>query len=336
MHRAFYSDDIIYSVLTHLRFSPTDLKNVATTCPRLAGPALDILWSEQSSLVPLIMCLPEDARKIMDRTIHLSREPTPSEWERLRITASRVRKFIEPDSDVYDAFYPKLCVSGLVLRRLFEQFSSPMLFPNLFTFDYKALQEYNPDLSVVRMFMSAGLEALFLDVFAQFPTHEAEQFLAALPVEAHGLRELSISMDDGDTAFAVLPSFGMLPKLITLTISGVDVYMTRQAITNIQQARCLNTLNLNLHGTAYDHDGGIMALELSSLERLSLSGDVLPVHALHSSNHYSSTIIRHYRVPPTSFPDRNHCVYGIVIHIVPKSWILETDLYGGRNRSGKR
>jgi hypothetical protein len=69
MHRAFYSEDIIYSVLTHLKFSPTDLKNVAMTCSTLARPALDILWSEQSSLVPLIMCLPEDARKIMDRTI---------------------------------------------------------------------------------------------------------------------------------------------------------------------------------------------------------------------------------------------------------------------------
>jgi hypothetical protein len=69
MHRAFESDDIIYSVLEHLKSSPTDLVNVATTCSRLAGPALDILWSKQSSLVPLVKCLPRDAWKVKNQTI---------------------------------------------------------------------------------------------------------------------------------------------------------------------------------------------------------------------------------------------------------------------------
>jgi hypothetical protein len=69
MHRVFDSEDIIYSVLEHLEFSPTDLKNVVMTCSRLAGLALNILWSEQSSLVPLIKCLPQGAREIADKTI---------------------------------------------------------------------------------------------------------------------------------------------------------------------------------------------------------------------------------------------------------------------------
>jgi hypothetical protein len=122
--------------------------------------------------------------------------------------------------------------------------------------------------------MSPGLEALLLDISGRFPTHEVEQFLGALPVEAHGLRQLSISTDHGATAFVVPPSLGKLPKLITLAIRGVDVCLTRQAITNIQQARCLNTLILSLRETSYD--GGVMALELSSLERLFLSSNVLP------------------------------------------------------------
>jgi hypothetical protein len=69
MHRAFDSEDIVYSVLKHLKSSPTDLMNAAMTCSRLAGPALDILWSEQSSFVPLVMCLPEDTLEITDKTI---------------------------------------------------------------------------------------------------------------------------------------------------------------------------------------------------------------------------------------------------------------------------
>ncbi|KIK34644.1 hypothetical protein CY34DRAFT_17576 [Suillus luteus UH-Slu-Lm8-n1] len=177
MHRAFDSENIIYSVLKHLKFSPKDLKNVAMTCSRLAGPALNILWSEQSSLAPLIMCLPHDTRKSMDSTIHLSREPTPSEWERLRMNASRVRRFSEPP-------------------HFYWRFPPATFFPNLCAFDPQALQQYRSDIPLIRKFMSPGLEALLLDVSTYFPMHKVERFLGALPVEAH-----------------VLPSFGKLPKL---------------------------------------------------------------------------------------------------------------------------
>ncbi|KAG1732537.1 hypothetical protein EDD22DRAFT_960343 [Suillus occidentalis] len=268
MHRAFDSDDIVYSILEHLRFPLTDLRNVAMTCTRLAGPALNVLWSEQSSLLPLIMCLPQGALGIADETI------TPSEWERIITNASRVRRFIEPAN--HGELHPEPIVSGLVLWRLFERFPPATLFPNLCSFDSQALREYSSDISLVGGFMSPALEVLLLDVSAQSPTHEVEEFFRTLPERARGLRELSISMGDGDMAFAVLPSFGNLPKLIALTIRKVNVSMTRQVITNIQQARYLNTIELTLHGTAYDHDGGVTALELGSLERLSLFGDILP------------------------------------------------------------
>ncbi|KAG1758877.1 hypothetical protein EDD22DRAFT_996804 [Suillus occidentalis] len=229
MHRALESEDIIYAVLEHVKYSSTDLLNIAMTCSRFAGPVLDILWSEQSSLVPLIMCLPQDAWEVENQTINFSREPAP-----------------KPSAV---SLHPKLSVSGLVLRKLFEQFPPATLFPNLFVFDSYALRESRSDLSLVRKFMSPGLETLVLDISAHFPTHEVEQFLCALPIEAHGLRQLSISMVAWPLQFL-------------------------RAITNIQQARCLNTLMLSLHGTSYV--SGVMALELSSLEHLVLSGDVLP------------------------------------------------------------
>jgi hypothetical protein len=146
--------------------------------------------------------------------------------------------------------------------------------------------------------MSPILEALLLDVFTHLPTHEVEQVLGAIPIEAHDLRELSILMDDGARAFAVLPSFGQLPKLIELTINGVDVCLTRQAITNIQQALCLNSLSLSLPGTSYD--GGVIALELSHLEHLSLSSDDLPqcTHFIRQiTTRQLSDIVIHHRQP---------------------------------------
>ncbi|KAG2745575.1 hypothetical protein P692DRAFT_20695536, partial [Suillus brevipes Sb2] len=215
MHRAFDSDDIVYSILEHLNWPLRNLRNVAMTCTRLAGPALNVLWSEQSTLFPLIKCLPKDALSVTNKTINLSREPTPSEWERIIVNASRVRRFIEPSISTVN---PKPMVSDLVLRRLFERFPPATLFPNLCAFDSEALLEYRSDISLVGGFMSPGLETLSLDVSAQFLIHEVEQFLAALPVKARGLRQLSISRDGGDMAFAVLPSFGNLPKLTALSI----------------------------------------------------------------------------------------------------------------------
>jgi hypothetical protein len=69
MHRAFDSEDIIYSVLDNLKSSPEDLINAAMTNSKLAGPALDILWAELSSFVPLIKCLSHDTLKYDDRTL---------------------------------------------------------------------------------------------------------------------------------------------------------------------------------------------------------------------------------------------------------------------------
>jgi hypothetical protein len=69
MHRALESEDIIYAVLEHIKYSSTDLLNIAMTCSRFAGPVLDILWSEQPSLVPLIRCLPEDTWEFENQII---------------------------------------------------------------------------------------------------------------------------------------------------------------------------------------------------------------------------------------------------------------------------
>ncbi|KAG1744712.1 hypothetical protein EDD22DRAFT_958605 [Suillus occidentalis] len=267
MHRAFDSDDIVYSILKHLRFHSTAVKNVAMTCTRLAAPALDFLWSEHSSLAPLIMCLPQDALEITDRTINLTREPTPNEWERLRLNAARVRRISDWDPVSYNRFNPKLRVSGFVLRKLFEQYPPATLFPNLCAFNSNALEESCSDLTLVREFLSPGLEALWLDA-GSFQMDEIDSFFDLLPEEAHGLREFSVSVDDGEMSTELLEVFGELPRLIKLSLHGVDV-LTRQALTNIQQARGLKTLKLTFPDQV-SCEGGFGALEFTSLERLFL------------------------------------------------------------------
>ncbi|KAG2745572.1 hypothetical protein P692DRAFT_20955116 [Suillus brevipes Sb2] len=265
MHRAFDSEDIIHSILAYLQSSPKDLKTLAVTCSRLSGPALDSLWAEQYSFGPLFMCLTPDLRKFVGPTIHLAREPTPSEWERLQINAARVRRFIE--CPIFPRGYAYYGVSGPALQSLFKQFPPATLFPNLCAFNSQPLRFSRSDIPLYGKFMLPGLEALALDVSR---TDRVEGYFGALP---DSLRQLSIS---ACRALAVLPSLEKLPKLLTLSIDGLDMRMTRQAITNIQRARYLHTLKLTLRKTSYDQDGGVMTLELSSLQRLSLSGKVLP------------------------------------------------------------
>ncbi|KAG1798191.1 uncharacterized protein HD556DRAFT_1534939 [Suillus plorans] len=288
MHRVFECDDIIYAVLQHVKSSATDLVNVAMTCSRLADPALNILWSEQSSLAPLIMCLPQDTLEVtengVDHTVHFSREPTPIEWERLRMNASRVRRLVSTHgfTDVLKprrgepSFIPDPDVSDHVLQRLFAWSRPATLFPNLCELHFEAvfgLLEHSSKFWLLRQFISPGLQALRFDVTG-IPTPEVEQLFAALPAEAHGLRQLTVSAGDGTTALTVPPSLGKLPKLIELAIFGIDVCLTRQTIANIQQARCLQSLKLKLCGTSCDAGG--IPLELPSLKTLYISDGSLP------------------------------------------------------------
>ncbi|KAG1817454.1 hypothetical protein EV424DRAFT_1623521 [Suillus variegatus] len=288
MHRVFEFDDIIYAVLQHVKSSATDLVNVAMTCSRLADSALNILWFEQSSLAPLIMCLPQDTWEVtengVDHTVHFSREPTLIEWERLRMNASRVRRLVSTHgfTDVLKprrgepSFIPDPDVSDHVLQRLFAWSRPTTLFPNLCELHFEAvfgLLEHSSKFWLLRQFISPGLQALRFDVTG-IPTHEVEQLLAALPAQAHGLRQLIVSADDGTTALTVPPSLGKLPKLIGLAIFGIDVSLTRQTIANIQQARSLQSLKLKLCGTSCDAGG--IPLELPSLKTLYLSGGSLP------------------------------------------------------------
>lgn len=69
MHRALLVNDIVYTVLQHVKSSATDMIHFACTYSALSSPALDILWRVQFNLGPLIMCLPQDTWEIRDNVI---------------------------------------------------------------------------------------------------------------------------------------------------------------------------------------------------------------------------------------------------------------------------
>jgi hypothetical protein len=59
MHRCLYIQEIISIIFKYLD-KKRDVVALATTCKTFRDPALQIVWSEIRSLVPLIRCLPSD------------------------------------------------------------------------------------------------------------------------------------------------------------------------------------------------------------------------------------------------------------------------------------
>jgi hypothetical protein len=72
MRRALLVDDIVHVVLQNVTSSAMNMINFASTCSAVSSPALNILWRIQSSLEPLIMCLPQDTWEIRGDNVVVS------------------------------------------------------------------------------------------------------------------------------------------------------------------------------------------------------------------------------------------------------------------------
>ncbi|KAG2143173.1 hypothetical protein BD769DRAFT_1037592 [Suillus cothurnatus] len=275
MHRALLSDDILTSILQHVS-SPTDLINFASTCSAVSDTPLDKIWRVQSSLTPLIMCLPEDTWEIReDRHIHFTREPLPTEWERVRLNASRIRRF-------KCSYEPRLTRSpkldNHVVERLFALFAPIELFPNLHALDFGSVSnrlQRSSDFWLLRQFFSPMLETLCFDVAPGASVHDVELLMGALTTEATGLRQLTIMVQDGSAArHFTLPR--SLPKLNQLEIYTVDRCLVMHYLANAQHWRFLQSLSLVLNEESGNFAPIDMPLELGALKSLTLYGDRLP------------------------------------------------------------
>ncbi|KAJ8580140.1 hypothetical protein M405DRAFT_847805 [Rhizopogon salebrosus TDB-379] len=279
MHRALLVDDIVHAVLQNVTSSATDMVNFASTCSAVSFPTLNILWRMQSSLGPLIMCLPQDTWEIRgDNVVYLTREPFPTEWERVRLHASRIRKLVAKPRDTRPNRPPK--VHSGVLQPLFVLFPPSSLFPNLSNLDFSAvsdLRELTPKLqfSILRQFLSPMLGFLAFIVPSTVSTHELEGFVNILP-EASDLRQLVISAEnDGEPRRQIHLPLSKMQKLNALGVIH-NVCLANRCMADIEQLRFLHVLALDLEGGHNDGEDsrlGDVPLELSLLGFLTLDAD---------------------------------------------------------------
>ncbi|KAG2088674.1 uncharacterized protein F5147DRAFT_44534 [Suillus discolor] len=273
MHNAIKVNDIVYYILQHVKSSKSDLRNMAMTCSTFSNLALDMLWSQQDSLTPLFKCLPRDTWKAWwGNTMDLSREPLPTEWERVRINAARIRELIFT-GNTRDPPRP----SRQVVQRLFELFPPAVLFPKLRTLHFNTLSQYlrdfDSELSLLHQFLSPRLECLVYKIESRIPEREVEQLFDAIFTQAPGLQQLSLH--SSHKLLACPSKAPKLPKkLNVLSIGPLRMGLMKQIIPDIQHLRSLQSLTLAL-GKSFDmvfQPSGGMPLELSTLKHLHLTG----------------------------------------------------------------
>ncbi|KIJ12276.1 hypothetical protein PAXINDRAFT_101289 [Paxillus involutus ATCC 200175] len=143
MHRCLEITEILLEIF-ELVFNDDcypNLASLARTCRSFNGPALDVLWQDQSSLLPLVRCFPREILDLSGTTAvrvkfvnfldtgsatslgfqcqKFAKVPSVQDWERPSVYAKRIRIL---ESTILDA---------TVLQTLLQSCPSPPLLPNL-------------------------------------------------------------------------------------------------------------------------------------------------------------------------------------------------------------
>ncbi|KAJ6612364.1 hypothetical protein B0H10DRAFT_300771 [Mycena sp. CBHHK59/15] len=117
MHRSLQIREIVEIIFSHLSPLPeadsTDLTSLARTCTTFLGPALDLLWREQFTIVNILQGMPDYLWDIAHSEgkkpkVYLQRPIVETDWERARMYTHRVKIFSSNEpfdlSEVFEAF----------------------------------------------------------------------------------------------------------------------------------------------------------------------------------------------------------------------------------------
>ncbi|KAJ7441107.1 hypothetical protein FB451DRAFT_1441531 [Mycena latifolia] len=166
MHRCLEISEVLNAILG--RANRRTLASLARTCHDLRDPALDVLWHSQTSLVPILKCLPAHIWQeiVLDkrRILRIRHPITPDDWHGVQIYNHRVKELAvetaELDADFFralefctpDSFlFPNLRVLSWTLEDDgFFHFCRPLLAPSLVNVTL-VLQDCAPDLSMLSL-----------------------------------------------------------------------------------------------------------------------------------------------------------------------------------------
>ncbi|KAJ7083484.1 hypothetical protein C8R44DRAFT_862465 [Mycena epipterygia] len=163
MERCLQITEVLQVICDHM--SRRNLVSLSRTCRALRDPALDSIWHTQTSLVPLLKCLPphiwQEISECKRRVLSIRHPITPDDWRRVQMYSYRVKNLAiegaELDADFFRALEISIPGSFLLpnLRSLswtvedagIFPFCRLLLPPTLVSVNV-VLQDCTPDLSL--------------------------------------------------------------------------------------------------------------------------------------------------------------------------------------------
>ncbi|KAJ7099878.1 hypothetical protein C8R43DRAFT_1048440 [Mycena crocata] len=178
MHRALQIPELVESICADVSLGRLALYFLAQV-HIFSEPALDRLWNQQSTLVNILLCMPQDLWEINGsrhgKFVRARRAIEPRDWERFYLYARRVKSFWWADLHYNvvdeDTWSP-------VLEMLAVGLPMGPLFPNLQTLHWSVNQR--PWFSYVHLFLAPRIEIITLGIldtpahFSVLPTLPAQ------------------------------------------------------------------------------------------------------------------------------------------------------------------
>jgi hypothetical protein len=226
MHRCLQISEILLGVF-ELVFTSwecySDLARLARTCRSFQGPAIVLLWREQPSLLPLVMCFPReilDFSETVDDDYAVTtvvclqfacllyagsvaslefqfqkfvKTPSVQDWERPSFYVKHIREVSKAE---FSNIYPYE-LHASVFRTLLESCPSTPLLPNLRCLNYYGIAG-NSNACVASLFTLFSPNLLqSLKSSYRLDSHDSHTFLTHLPNRCPQIEFLSISLLGG-------------------------------------------------------------------------------------------------------------------------------------------
>ncbi|KAH8099394.1 hypothetical protein BXZ70DRAFT_1000914 [Cristinia sonorae] len=154
--------DVTAKLLEYIVDSPNgrrSLARLARTCKAFKEPALNVLWRDLDSFVPLLSLFPNGLMRRARRPgLGLAKNPEPADWEKLLAYAERVRSitYNESHSNVSPSIFP--LIEDLRPKRF--------ILPNLTALIWKS--ETPAALERSLLFMNPGLQSLTIEMGTKY------------------------------------------------------------------------------------------------------------------------------------------------------------------------
>ncbi|KAI6132594.1 hypothetical protein EDD16DRAFT_1891083 [Pisolithus croceorrhizus] len=196
-----------------------DVAGLARTCKAFMDPALDVLWRTQSSLSPLVMCLPAHfwflKANRRGAVVSLLQQPSHADWLTLKRYSRRIRAF-----DHTTLHLPMVCEN--VVDTVFSPDLSDELFPWLHTLN-------------VDIFSKSPLGPI------QFFSHVRLPQLVRLHFTIPGFYR------NRDPDLYLTPACVPSLQALTINVSRIHFHASARLLVNFEQIPCLRSLHLSPH-----------------------------------------------------------------------------------------